>query len=197
MKFVVASSNAGKIIEIKKVLQGMAFEVISMADAGFNEDIEETGTTFEENALIKARAVSDKINSIVMADDSGLEVDALDGAPGVYSARYAGEGASDRDRIDKLLGELKNIPDDKRQARFVSAIAVVLPDGRNFTVRGTCEGYITRKPIGENGFGYDPIFFMPEFNETMAQISLEDKNKTSHRGKALVKMVEKLKEIMD
>lgn len=195
MRFVVASANSGKIKEIKKVLQDTSLEVVSMSEAGFSDEIEETGSTFEENALIKAEAVAAKVNAIVMADDSGLEVDALNGAPGVYSARYAGEGASDKDRNIKLLKELESTPDDKRQARFVSAIAVVLPDGRNFVVRGTCEGIITRAPSGDNGFGYDPLFYLPEFGATMAQISMEEKNKISHRGKALVKMVEKLKEL--
>ena len=196
MRFVVASTNSGKIKEIKKVLQDTSLEVISMSEAGFNDEIEETGTTFEENALIKAQAVAAKVNAIVMADDSGLEVDALNGAPGVYSARYAGEGANDQDRNRKLLRELSYITDEKRQARFVSAIAVVMPDGKSFVVRGTCEGLIAKEPSGENGFGYDPLFYMPEFSATMAQISIEEKNKISHRGKALVKMVEKLKEIM-
>lgn len=196
MKFVVASTNLGKIKEIKKVLEDTSFEVISMAEAGFDEEIEETGTTFEENALIKAEAVAAKVNAIVMADDSGLEVDALNGAPGVYSARYAGECATDNDRIVKLLSELSDVPEDKRQARFVSSIAVVLPGGENFVVRGTCEGLITKEPSGENGFGYDPIFYLPEYNATMAEISLEEKNKISHRGRALVKMVEKLRDTL-
>lgn len=196
MKFVVASTNNGKIKEIKKVLQDTPFDVISMTEAGFNDEIEETGSTFEENALIKAQAVAAKVNAIVMADDSGLEVDALKGAPGVYSARYAGEGANDKDRNMKLLKELESTPDDKRQARFVSAIAVVMPGGRNFVVRGTCEGIIAREPSGDNGFGYDPLFYMPEFGATMAEITIDEKNKVSHRGRALVKMVENLKEIM-
>jgi len=195
MKFVVASTNLGKIKEIKKVLQDTSFEVISMAEAGVDDEIEETGVTFEENALIKAEAIATKVDAIVMADDSGLEVDALNGAPGVYSARYAGEGATDNDRIVKLLRELSDVPEEKRQARFVSSIAVVLPGGENFIVRGTCEGLIAKDPSGDNGFGYDPIFYLSEYNATMAEISLEEKNKISHRGRALVKMVEKLREI--
>jgi XTP/dITP diphosphohydrolase len=195
MRFVVASANKGKIQEIKKVLEGTSLEVISMAEAGFNDEIDETGVTFEENAMIKAETIARKVDAIVMADDSGLEVDALNGAPGVYSARYAGPGATDMDRVIKLLGELSEVPDEKRQGRFVSAIAVVLPDGRSFIVRGTCEGIIAREPSGSNGFGYDPIFYMPEFNCTMAELSIEEKNQISHRGRALVKMVEKLREL--
>jgi len=195
MKFVVASANKGKIQEIKKVLEGTSLEVISMAEVGFNDDIDETGVTFEENAMIKAEAIARKVEAIVMADDSGLEVDALNGAPGVYSARYAGPDATDMDRVIKLLGELTEVPDDKRQGRFVSAIAVVLPDGNRFIVRGTCEGVIAREPSGSNGFGYDPVFYLPEFNSTMAELSMEEKNKISHRGRALVKMVDKLREL--
>lgn len=195
MNFVVASANAGKIKEIKKVLEGTSLEVMSMAEAGFFDEIEETGVTFEENAMIKAEAIANKVDAIVMSDDSGLEVDALNGAPGVYSARYAGDGATDMDKVNKLLGELSQVPDDKRQARFVSAIAVVMPDGNKFVVRGTCEGLITREPAGINGFGYDPIFYIPEYKATMSEISMEEKNKVSHRGRALVKMVEKLREL--
>lgn len=199
MKFVVASTNQGKIKEIKKVLGETSLDVVSMAEIGFNEDIEETGTTFEENALIKAQAVAEKAGSddiIVMADDSGLEVDALNGAPGVYSARYAGEGATDSDRNAKLLRELINVPENRRQARFVSSIAVVMPGSKNFVVRGTCEGIVAFEPKGDNGFGYDPLFYIPEYNCTMAELSMEEKNKISHRGRALVKMVERLKKEM-
>lgn len=195
MKFVVASANKGKIQEIKKILEGSSLEVISMAEAGFNDEIDETGVTFEENAMIKAETIARKVDAIVMSDDSGLEVDALNGAPGVYSARYAGPGATDMDRVIKLLGELSGVPDDKRQGRFVSAIAVVLPGGSKFVVRGTCEGIIAKEPSGSNGFGYDPVFYLPEFNCTMAELSMEEKNKISHRGRALVKMVEKLREL--
>lgn len=194
-KFIVATRNKGKLKEIAEILKDFPYSVISMEDAGIYEDIEENGATFEENALIKAKEVFRLTNEIVMADDSGLEVDYLNGAPGIYSSRFAGEGATDEDKNNKLLSLLKDVPFEKRTARFVCSIAVMLPDGRHFTVRGTCEGYIGYKPEGRNGFGYDPLFFMPEYNMTTAQMKPEDKHKVSHRGKALGLMVEKLKEL--
>ena len=192
-KFVVATKNQGKLKEIQEILAKLPFRVVSMVDEGITEDIEENGTTFEENALIKAREVHKMTGEIVMADDSGLEVDYLDGAPGVYSSRFAGENASDEDRNNKLLELLKDVAYEDREARFVCVIAVVLPDGDEFTVRGTCEGYIGFKPEGKNGFGYDPLFYVPEFNITTAQMEPEQKHKISHRGKALRLMAEELK----
>lgn len=194
-KFIVATRNKGKLKEIAEILKDFPYSVISMEDAGIYEDIEENGATFEENALIKAKEVFRLTNEIVMADDSGLEVDYLNGAPGIYSSRFAGEGATDEDKNNKLLSLLKDVPFEKRTARFVCSIAVMLPDGRHFTVRGTCEGYIGYKPEGRNGFGYDPLFFMPEYDMTTAQMEPEDKHKISHRGKALGLMVEKLREL--
>jgi len=191
-RFIVASKNKGKLKEIQEILRDFPFEVLSMQDVGINEDIEEYGTTFEDNALIKARGVQKKTGGIVMADDSGLEVDYLNGAPGIYSSRFAGEGASDEDRNNKLLSLLEGVPFEKRKARFVCAIAVVLPDGEEFTVRGICDGYIGFKPEGRNGFGYDPLFYLPEYNMTTAQMEPEEKHKVSHRGKALKLMVEEL-----
>lgn len=196
MNFVVATSNKGKLKEIIEILKPFCFEVKSMAEIGFYDDIEENGSSFEENALIKARTIAKEVdNAIVMADDSGLEVDFLNGAPGIYSARYAGENATDSMKINKLLKELDNIEYEKRTARFVCAIAVVFPDGREFTVRGTCEGIITFEPRGANGFGYDPIFFIPQFNKTISEINSSEKNSISHRGNALKEMVKKLGEL--
>lgn len=192
-KLIVATKNKGKLGEIQEVLAGFPFEVISMARAGIYNDIEEVGITFEENALIKAMEVYRRTGEMTMADDSGLEVDYLNGAPGIYSSRFAGEGATDADRNNKLLKLLEDVPYEKRTARFVSAIAVVFQDGSHFTVKGTCEGHIGLEPAGDQGFGYDPLFNMPEFGKTMAQMNLEEKNRISHRGKALKMMVDEMK----
>ncbi|HHW48955.1 MAG TPA: XTP/dITP diphosphatase [Clostridiaceae bacterium] len=192
-RFIVASKNRGKLKEIQEILKDFPFEVLSMQDVGINIEIDECGVTFEENAMIKAREVHKKTGGIVMADDSGLEVDYLNGAPGIHSSRFAGEGASDEDRNNKLLNLLQGVPFEKRKARFVCAIAVILPDGKEFTVRGVCNGYIGFKPKGKNGFGYDPLFYLPEFNMTTAQMEPEEKHKISHRGKALELMVEELR----
>lgn len=192
-KFIVATKNKGKLKEIKEILADFPFEVISMEDAGFVNDIEEYGTSFEQNAMIKAEEIFKATGEIVMADDSGLEVDYLNGAPGIYSSRFAGEGATDEDRNNKLLNMLESVPFEERTARFACAIAVIMPGGECFTVRGNCEGYIGFKPEGSNGFGYDPLFFMPEYGMTTAQMKSEEKNKISHRGKALKLMVDELK----
>jgi XTP/dITP diphosphohydrolase len=192
-KLIVATKNKGKIKEIMEILDGLPYEVISMEQVGISDDIEENGSTFEENALIKARALHKITGQMVMADDSGLEVDHLGGAPGIYSSRFAGEGATDEDKNKKLLSLLEGVPLEKRTARFVCVIAVIFPNGKHFTVRGTCEGFIGFKAEGSNGFGYDPLFFMSEYNMTTAQMSSEQKHKISHRGKALRLMVEKLK----
>lgn len=191
-RLIAATRNKGKVKEIKEILKNMPFDVISMEEAGIFDDIGETGATFEENALIKARAVSELSGEMAAGDDSGLEVEYLNGAPGIYTSRFAGENASDMDKINKLLGLLKGAPFEKRKARFVCAIAVAFPDGRHFTVKGTCEGYINEGPVGENGFGYDPIFFVPEYNKTTAQMENEQKNTISHRGRALAKMLQEL-----
>ena len=190
--FIIATKNKGKLAEIVEILRDFPFNILSMEEVGIVKEIDETGSTFEENALIKAREIFEMTKEMVMADDSGLEVDFLNGAPGIYSARFAGENATDQDKNGKLLKLLENIPFEKRTARFVCAIAVVLPDGKHFCVRGTCEGYIGMEEIGNNGFGYDPLFFMKEFNQTTAQMPPEEKHKISHRGKALKSMVEKL-----
>ncbi|TYQ16274.1 UNVERIFIED_CONTAM: XTP/dITP diphosphohydrolase [Acetivibrio alkalicellulosi] len=192
-KFVVASKNKGKLKEIQEILADLQFNVVSMEEEGITKDIEEYGTTFEENALIKAREVYKATGQMVMADDSGLEVDYLDGAPGIYSSRFAGEGANDQDRNNKLLELLKDVPHEGRKARFVCVIAVILSDGEEFTVKGTCEGYIGFKPEGTNGFGYDPLFYVPQYNMTAAQMEADKKHEISHRGKALRMMVEEIK----
>ncbi len=190
--FVVASKNKGKLKEIKEILKDFPFNVLSMKEVGINFDIEENGTTFTENALIKAREISSLTGEIVMADDSGLEVEFLNGAPGIYSSRFAGEGATDKARVERLLHIMDGVPFEKRKARFVCAIAVVFPNGDEITVSGDCEGYINEKPVGENGFGYDPIFFMPEYNITTAEMDPEEKHRISHRGKALRAMIKEL-----
>jgi len=193
-KFIVATRNKGKLREIKEILSGMNLEVVSMEQAGINEDIEEYGSTFEENALIKAKEVHKITGELVMADDSGLEVDFLNGAPGIYSSRFAGDGASDTDRNNKLLELLKDVPMESRRARFVCAIAVILPEGNYFTVRGTFEGFIGLEPVGENGFGYDPLFYLSEYDKTAAQLEAAKKHEISHRGKALKLMLAELRE---
>lgn len=191
-KFIAATKNKGKLSEIIEILKDLPFDIVSMEEMGITKEIEETGSTFEENALIKAREIFKITREMVMADDSGLEVDFLNGAPGIYSARFAGENATDTDKNNKLLALLKDVPFENRSARFVCAIAVILPDGSDFTVRGTCEGFIGFEAVGNNGFGYDPLFFMKEYSKTTAQMQPEDKHEISHRGKALKAMVQKL-----
>lgn len=191
-EFIVATRNKGKYNEIAEILADFPFKVLSMEEEGIFEDIEETGKTFEENAVIKAREIFMRTGKMVMADDSGLEVDYLNGAPGIYSARFAGEGATDEDKNRKLLSLLEGVPFEKRSARFVCAVAVFFPDGDYFTVRGTCDGYIGSEPKGKNGFGYDPLFYFPEYGMTTAEMKPEEKHKISHRGRALKLMVEEL-----
>jgi XTP/dITP diphosphohydrolase len=189
MKFVAATNNKDKLKELRDILSILGFEVISLAEAGFNEEIEETGTTFEENALIKANTVMKATGFAAVADDSGLEVDALCGEPGVYSARYAEPGM----RKKKVLEKMKDVPKEKRTARFVSAIACVFPGGENIVVRGTCEGEILHECRGSGGFGYDPIFYVPEYNQTFAEMPSELKNRISHRARGINLLAEKLK----
>jgi XTP/dITP diphosphohydrolase len=191
--FIVASKNKNKLNEIISILDDMPFNVISMEDAGFCDDIVENGSTFEENSIIKAQAIFSKVGGIVMADDSGLEIDFLGGAPGIFSARYAGEGATDTDRINKVLTLMNGVSKEDRTARFVCSICVIIDNNTHFTVRGTCEGLILNQPVGANGFGYDPIFFIPEYNVSMAELTSSQKNKISHRAVALDKMKKKFK----
>ena len=189
-KIVFATGNQGKMREIKAIMADMDVEVVSMKEAGICIDIEEDGATFEENALIKARAIAKETDAIVLADDSGLEIDFLDKAPGVLSARYMGEDTPYEVKNAHILDLLKDVPGSERSARFVCSIAAVFPDGREFTTYATIEGEIGHKIAGENGFGYDPIFFVPEFGKTTAELSAEEKNEISHRGKALSMMKE-------
>ena len=194
MEFVLASQNKHKAVEIENIL-GEGFSIITMDETKAKGlDIIEDGETFEENALIKARTVAKITNLPTIADDSGLCVEYLGGAPGVYTARYAGEGATDDENIDKLLGALEGVPEEKRGAYFACAIAVVFPDGEEKTFFGKCDGRILEERRGANGFGYDPIFFVPEYNMSMAEIPMEDKNKISHRSRAISEMMKGLKD---
>lgn len=191
MNIVAATNNPGKLRELREILEGQGHQVLSLADVGFTEEIEETGKTFAENAWIKAETVLKITGLPTVADDSGLEVDALGGAPGVYSARYAEPGA----RKAKLLEELREVPQAERGAQFVSAIAFALPDGRKIFTEGVCRGEIAFKCSGEGGFGYDPLFYVPEFGCTFAEMSPKLKNTISHRAKALAALEIKLKGI--
>lgn len=193
-QIIIASNNNGKIREFKKLLEPYGFEAVSMRDAGFSDEIVEDGDTFEENAHIKARAVFEKLHMPVIADDSGLEIDFLDGAPGVYSARYAGEGATDADRCAKVLREMHGVAHELRDARFVCSIYFIYAEDVEYSVRGEVGGYIGDSPVGSNGFGYDPIFMLNE-DESMATISDQEKNKISHRAKAFAKLSQILKKI--
>lgn len=195
-KIVFATGNKDKMREIREIMEGMDVDIRSMKEEGITVDIEENGTTFEENALIKARAVASQTDAIVLADDSGLEVDYLNKEPGVYSARYMGEDTSYDIKNQAILDRLEGVEKEKRTARFVCAIAAVLPDGREFVTRQTMEGYIGYEPGGENGFGYDPIFYLDEYGCSSAAISREEKNKISHRGKGLRAMRDILKELL-
>lgn len=193
-KIVFATGNEGKMREVRLILQDLGFPVLSMKEAGVSLDIEENGTTFAENAMIKARAVWEKTGGIVLADDSGLVVDYLGGEPGVYSARYLGEDTSYEIKNQAIIDRLADAKEEERTARFVSAIAAVLPDGSELVTEGIVEGLIAHEPAGNGGFGYDPIFYLPEYGVTSAEIPIEKKNEISHRGKALEAMKIKLRE---
>jgi XTP/dITP diphosphohydrolase len=193
-KLILATSNKDKAREIAEILSDTPFVVTTMKEEGYDPDIVEDGKTFEENALIKARTVHALAEgAYVMADDSGLCIDALDGAPGIYSARFCGENSTYPEKFAKIFEMLKDVPEEKRTAKFVCSIAVVRPDGSEFTVRGEVCGVLHEKPMGDGGFGYDPIFYVPEFGMTTAQMTKEQKNSISHRGKASRAMAEKLK----
>ncbi len=192
LEFVIATNNAHKLREMKAILDTGHRRVLSMKEAGIATDPEETGTTFEENALIKARAACAASGKPALADDSGIAVDALNGAPGIYSARYC-EG-SDLDRLWFLVNNMKDVPDSQRGAHYVAAIACVLPDGTEFVVRGTVFGELLREPVGEGGFGYDPIFYVRSEGATFAQIPAERKNAISHRANALKLLVRELEQ---
>ena len=187
-KIIFATGNEGKMKEVRMILADTGYEILSLKDAGISADIVEDGSTFEENAAIKATAISklpEAEGAVVLADDSGLEIDYLNKEPGIYSARYMGEDTSYDIKNKALIDRLEGVPDEKRTARFVCAIAAAFPDGRVETRRGTIEGRIGYEQAGENGFGYDPIFYVPEFGCTTAELSPEEKNKVSHRGNAL------------
>lgn len=184
-KVIFATGNEGKMKEIREILGDLDIELLSLKDAGITADIEENGSTFEENAIIKAKAISQLTEEIVLADDSGLEIDYLNKEPGIYSARYMGEDTSYHIKNSNLIQRLEGVPDQQRSARFICAIAAAFPDGTVKTVRASMEGRIGYEEKGENGFGYDPIFYLPEYGCSSAEISMEEKNKISHRGKAL------------
>ena len=192
-KVIFATSNEGKMKEVRAILEDLGMEVLSMKEAGIHADVVEDGKTFEENAVIKATEIQKVCGEIVLADDSGLEVDYLNKEPGIYSARYMGEDTSYRIKNQSLIDRLEGVEDEKRTARFVCAIAAAFPDGSVEVTRGTIEGRIGYKESGENGFGYDPIFYVPEYGCTTAELSPEQKNEVSHRGKALRKMKEVIK----
>lgn len=196
MRIIFATGNEGKMREIRMILADLGLEILSMKEAGLEADIEENGTTFEENAVIKAKGIAALCQDIVLADDSGLEIDALNKEPGVYSARYMGENTSYHIKNRNLIERLEDVPEEQRTARFVCAIAAVLPDGRVLETKAAMEGRIGYEERGENGFGYDPIFMLPEYGKSTAELTSEEKNKLSHRGKALRFMKEKLKEVL-
>lgn len=191
-KIIFATGNEGKMREVRMILGDLGIQVISMKEAGVTAEADENGTTFEENAIIKAKEIMEKTGEIVLADDSGLEVDALGGEPGIYSARYIGYDTSYHIKNNSLIERLEGKTGEERSARFVCAIAACFPDGRVLTTRGTMEGQIGYEEKGENGFGYDPVFYLPEYQCYSAELPLEEKNKLSHRGKALRLMKEAL-----
>jgi len=186
-KLLLATKNPAKVREYSRLLEGIPYEIVTLADVSINQVVEETGKTLEENAALKAKAYASLSNLLTLADDSGLEVDALGGEPGALSARFAGEGASDKVRIDYLLAKLSGIPWEQRTARFQCMIAIASLDGKVALCQGECQGIIALEPKGDNGFGYDPIFYLPELRKTMAELSMDEKNEVSHRGKAVRK----------
>ncbi len=193
LRIIFATGNQGKMREIRDIMSDLDAEILSMKEAGIEADIEEDGKTFEENAVIKAKAVAAFTDAIVLADDSGLEIDYLNKEPGIYSARYLGEDTPYSVKNKNLIERLAGVPDEKRTARFVCAIAAVMPDGGIVTTRGVIEGRIGYEEKGDNGFGYDPIFFVPEYGVTTAQLTEDEKNRISHRGRALNAMKTELR----
>ncbi|WP_270180601.1 XTP/dITP diphosphatase [Alkalihalobacillus sp. CinArs1] len=195
-KLLVATKNSGKVKEFKRRFETEQLQVISLLDMEEAPDVEETGTTFAENAVLKAETIMRMTNQIVIADDSGLVIDALDGEPGVYSARYAGPEKDDEANIDKVLTELNDVPDDKRTASFQCVLAVAIPGKNTEIFSGSCEGRIAHERSGYEGFGYDPIFFVPSYQKTMAELSPEEKDSISHRGEALDRLEEAFQELL-
>lgn len=196
-KIVFATGNQGKLREVKKILADLNVDIVSMKEEGIQIDVDENGTTFAENAQIKATAIGAHTDAIVLADDSGLVIDALNGEPGIYSARYLGEDTSYRIKNQNLIDRLEGVPDEKRTARFVCAVAAALPDGTVLHTEGTIEGIIGYEERGENGFGYDPIFYVPKLGKTTAELTDDEKNAISHRGSALEKMKVLLREYIN
>ena len=186
-RLLLATNNKGKELEYRRLLSGVPFELVSPREMGITTEVEEVGDSFEENARLKATALAAESGLLSLADDSGLEVDALDGEPGTRSARYAGDNASDADRVNYLLSKLEGVPQEKRAARFRCVIAISTPQGDVEFCSGECEGFIALEPKGDKGFGYDPIFYLPELGKTMAELPPEVKNKVSHRGRAAMK----------
>lgn len=196
-RIIFATGNAGKMREIRLILGDLGCEILSMKEAGVDPEIVEDGNSFGENAEIKARAVWEQTGDIVLADDSGLVVDYIGGEPGIYSARYMGEGTSYEIKNQNIIDRLKDAREDERTARFVCNIAAVLPDGRVVHTEETMEGVIAHHPAGSGGFGYDPILMLPQYGVTSAQLTIEQKNRISHRGKALEAMRQELKQILE
>ena len=196
MKVILASKNQHKLTELSAILSQLGFEIALESEYGLDIDVEETGTTFEENSFLKADAVMKASGLPVLADDSGLMVDALDGAPGVYSARY-GHKASDKERTAYLLENMKDVPEARRGAKFICVITCLFPDGRKIVARGECPGVIARAPHGENGFGYDPVFYLPELGMTYAELPSEQKNAISHRARALQEFCRKYQQMQE
>lgn len=194
MKIVLASNNAHKLQELRAILTTLGMEVVAQRDMGITVEPNENGTTFEENSYIKAKTIMDCCGLPTIADDSGLMVDALDGAPGVYSARFGGERCkSDRDRLEYFLELMQDVPDERRTARFVSVITLLTPEGKKIVARGECPGTILHEPKGENGFGYDPVFYVAEAGCTFAQLPAEQKNRISHRARALAAFAQQVR----
>src|SRR5512139_627608 len=194
MRLLIATTNPGKVGEYQHLLNGLAYELVSLSDVGIIQEVAETGATYEENALLKAREYAAFSGLLTLADDSGLEVDALDGRPGVHSARYAPDSPA---RIRRVLAEMQNVPADQRSARFQCVIALAWLDGRSEVTSGTCEGWITDEACGSNGFGFDPVFYVPERSMTMAELPEDVKNRISHRARAAQKMRPILERILN
>ena len=191
-KIIFATTNQGKVREVKMMMEDFGVDFVTMKDAGIDIDIVEDGKTFEENAIIKAKTIMEATGEIALADDSGLEIDALNGEPGIYSSRYLGEDTSYVKKNSVILERLKDVPEEKRSARFVCAVAAAFPDGQTKVIRGTMEGIIGYEIKGENGFGYDPIFYLPQYGKYSAELSSDEKNAISHRGEALRRIREVL-----
>ena len=194
-KLLLATNNQAKVREYTSLLRNLPFELVTLAEWGITTIVNEVGESLEENARLKATVLATQSHLLTLADDSGLEVDALGGEPGRLSARYAGEGASDRDRVNYLLSRLKDVSWQKRSARFRCVIAIATPDGKVEFCSGECRGFITPEPRGEHGFGYDPVFYLPELDKTMAELSMEIKNQVSHRGQAARKVYQVLERL--